>query len=80
MCLHMFTFRIGIEIIFEQACQDPHGNITLVFFFMTLIHAFSHHLPVGNLPGDPIPWTMVLHRAKDSIPQKILNYDLIQEF
>ncbi len=25
MCLHMFTFRIGIGISFEQACQDPHG-------------------------------------------------------
>ncbi len=26
MCLHMFTFRIGIGISFEQACQDPHGT------------------------------------------------------
>ena len=42
--------------------------------------ASNLHLPVGNLPGDPIPWTMVLHHAKDSIPQKIRNYDLIQEF
>ena len=38
------------------------------------------NLPVVNLPGDPIPWTMVLHHAEHSIPQKIRNYDLIPEF
>ncbi len=32
------------------------------------------------LPGDPIPWTMVLHHASDTIPQKIRNYDLIPDF
>ncbi len=29
MCLPMFTFRIGIGISFEQACQDPHGDAGL---------------------------------------------------
>ncbi len=40
----------------------------------------SLHLPIVNLPGDPILWTMVLDHTIDSIPQKIRNYDLIQEF
>ena len=42
--------------------------------------ASNLYLPVVNLPGDPIPWPVGLHHAKDSIPQKILNYDLIPEF
>ena len=33
-----------------------------------------------NLPGDPIPLTMVLHHAKDAILQKFRNYDQIPEF